>query len=95
MTLKGAEYGRTDGLPDYIEVEPGRRKPFALCTREELCAHAVRLMDRAVWEARDAAETAELDGGADATDRRARAPVLGASGAGERSHRVPDRQRPE
>ena len=50
-------------LPATIEIEDSSHKPFDLCTRDELWAYAVTLMGRAILEARDAAETAELDGG--------------------------------
>jgi hypothetical protein len=50
-------------LPVLIEVAADRHKPFELCTRDELWAYAMTLMGRAIVEARDAAETAELDGG--------------------------------
>src|SRR4028119_379959 len=46
-----------------IELDDTGPKPFELCTRDELWAYAVTLMGRAILEARDAAETAELDGG--------------------------------
>lgn len=50
-------------LPTVIELDETEHKPFELCTRDELWAYAVTLMGRAIMEARDAAETAELDGG--------------------------------
>ena len=50
-------------LPATIEIDDNSHKPFDLCTRDELWAYAVTLMGRAILEARDAAETAELDGG--------------------------------
>ena len=50
-------------LPATIEIDDNTHKPFDLCTRDELWAYAITLMGRAILEARDATETAEIDGG--------------------------------